>query len=233
MLTRRLIVCLDVKGGRVVKGMQFVELRDVGDPVALAERYEARGRRRDHVPRHLGERRGARDAARRRAAHGGAAVRAAHDRRRRAHGRRRRARAARRRRQGVAQLGGGGAPGGASPRRGALRRAVRGGEHRREAAMTPEVWRVWVKGGREATPLEAVAWARECVRAAPARSCSRHRSRRRAHRLRPRAHARRGRRGGRAGDRVRRRGDRATSGRCDTRRATPTRRSSPASCTTA
>ena len=43
MLTRRLIVCLDVRGGRVVKGVQFVDLRDVGDPVALAERYEAEG----------------------------------------------------------------------------------------------------------------------------------------------------------------------------------------------
>ncbi|HUQ80163.1 MAG TPA: imidazole glycerol phosphate synthase subunit HisF [Gemmatimonadaceae bacterium] len=43
MVTRRLIVCLDVKGGRVVKGVQFVSLRDVGDPVALAERYEADG----------------------------------------------------------------------------------------------------------------------------------------------------------------------------------------------
>ena len=43
MLTRRIIVCLDVKGGRVVKGVQFVELRDVGDPVALATRYEAEG----------------------------------------------------------------------------------------------------------------------------------------------------------------------------------------------
>jgi cyclase len=43
MLTRRVIVCLDVKGGRVVKGVQFVNLRDVGDPVALAERYEAEG----------------------------------------------------------------------------------------------------------------------------------------------------------------------------------------------
>jgi len=37
------IVCLDVKGGRVVKGVQFESLRDVGDPVALAERYEAEG----------------------------------------------------------------------------------------------------------------------------------------------------------------------------------------------
>jgi cyclase len=43
MLTRRLIVCLDVKGGRVVKGVQFVGLRDVGDPVELAMRYEAEG----------------------------------------------------------------------------------------------------------------------------------------------------------------------------------------------
>jgi hypothetical protein len=43
MLTRRVIVCLDVKGARVVKGVQFVGLRDVGDPVALATRYEAEG----------------------------------------------------------------------------------------------------------------------------------------------------------------------------------------------
>ncbi|MBX3134377.1 MAG: imidazole glycerol phosphate synthase subunit HisF [Gemmatimonadaceae bacterium] len=43
MLTRRLIVCLDVDRGRVVKGTRFVDLRDVGDPVALAERYEAEG----------------------------------------------------------------------------------------------------------------------------------------------------------------------------------------------
>jgi cyclase len=43
MLARRLIVCLDVKGGRVVKGVQFENLRDVGDPVELAERYEREG----------------------------------------------------------------------------------------------------------------------------------------------------------------------------------------------
>ena len=43
MLTRRLIVCLDVRGGRVVKGTQFVQLRDVGDPVLLASRYEIEG----------------------------------------------------------------------------------------------------------------------------------------------------------------------------------------------
>jgi cyclase len=43
VLSRRIVVCLDVAGGRVVKGVQFASLRDVGDPVALAERYEAEG----------------------------------------------------------------------------------------------------------------------------------------------------------------------------------------------
>jgi cyclase len=43
VLTRRVIACLDVKGGRVVKGVRFESLRDVGDPVALATRYEAQG----------------------------------------------------------------------------------------------------------------------------------------------------------------------------------------------
>src|SRR6476661_6667530 len=43
MLTRRVIVCLDVMGGRVVKGTRFVDLRDVGDPVELAARYELEG----------------------------------------------------------------------------------------------------------------------------------------------------------------------------------------------
>ncbi len=43
MLTRRVIVCLDVQDGRVVKGVNFEDLRDVGDPVTLAERYEREG----------------------------------------------------------------------------------------------------------------------------------------------------------------------------------------------
>lgn len=43
MLNRRLIVCLDVRDGRVAKGVRFEELRDVGDPVTLAERYERDG----------------------------------------------------------------------------------------------------------------------------------------------------------------------------------------------
>jgi imidazole glycerol-phosphate synthase subunit HisF len=40
MLTKRIIPCLDVKEGRVVKGTQFVELRDAGDPVELAAFYD-------------------------------------------------------------------------------------------------------------------------------------------------------------------------------------------------
>src|SRR6056297_4124682 len=43
MLRPRVIVCLDVKDGRVVKGVNFEGLRDMGDPVELAARYEAEG----------------------------------------------------------------------------------------------------------------------------------------------------------------------------------------------
>ena len=41
MLTRRIIPCLDVNRGRVVKGVNFVDLRDAGDPIALARVYDA------------------------------------------------------------------------------------------------------------------------------------------------------------------------------------------------
>jgi imidazole glycerol-phosphate synthase subunit HisF len=43
MLTKRIIPCFDVDGGRVVKGVSFVELRDAGDPVELAKLYDAQG----------------------------------------------------------------------------------------------------------------------------------------------------------------------------------------------
>ena len=43
MLAKRIIPCLDVTGGRVVKGVNFVELRDAGDPVELAARYNDQG----------------------------------------------------------------------------------------------------------------------------------------------------------------------------------------------
>jgi cyclase len=43
MLTKRIIPCLDVTGGRVVKGTKFLELRDAGDPVECAKAYDAQG----------------------------------------------------------------------------------------------------------------------------------------------------------------------------------------------
>ena len=43
MLTKRIIPCFDVDNGRVVKGVSFVELRDAGDPVELARKYDAAG----------------------------------------------------------------------------------------------------------------------------------------------------------------------------------------------
>jgi len=43
MLAKRVIVCLDVRDGRVVKGTQFVDLRDAGDPVVSARRYDEDG----------------------------------------------------------------------------------------------------------------------------------------------------------------------------------------------
>jgi len=43
MLSKRVIPCLDVEDGRVVKGTRFVEVRDAGDPIALASRYDREG----------------------------------------------------------------------------------------------------------------------------------------------------------------------------------------------
>ena len=41
MLAKRIIPCLDVHAGRVVKGVNFLNLRDAGDPVEVASRYES------------------------------------------------------------------------------------------------------------------------------------------------------------------------------------------------
>lgn len=43
MLTKRIIPCLDVKDGKTVKGINFVDIRDVGDPVELGKRYAEMG----------------------------------------------------------------------------------------------------------------------------------------------------------------------------------------------
>ncbi len=42
-LAKRIIPCLDVDNGRVVKGVKFVDIRDAGDPVEIARRYDAEG----------------------------------------------------------------------------------------------------------------------------------------------------------------------------------------------
>ena len=82
MLAKRIIPCLDVKDGRVVKGVRFVDLRDAGDPVEVAARYDAQGadelvflditasheERADHARRRRAHRRGHLHAAHRRAA---------------------------------------------------------------------------------------------------------------------------------------------------------------------
>ena len=50
MLTKRIIPCLDVNAGRVVKGVSFVNLRDAGDPVEIAKAYDEQGA--GHDPGH-------------------------------------------------------------------------------------------------------------------------------------------------------------------------------------
>ena len=40
MLTKRIIPCLDIKDGKVVKGVNFVGLKEVGDPIELAKKYD-------------------------------------------------------------------------------------------------------------------------------------------------------------------------------------------------
>ena len=43
MLAKRIIPCLDVNAGRVVKGVKFLDLRDAGDPVEIAQAYDREG----------------------------------------------------------------------------------------------------------------------------------------------------------------------------------------------
>ena len=43
MLAKRIIPCMDVTAGRVVKGVNFLALRDAGDPVEIAKRYDGQG----------------------------------------------------------------------------------------------------------------------------------------------------------------------------------------------
>jgi len=161
MLSRRIVACLDVQAGRVVKGTAFVDLRDVGDPVALAIRYEAEGA--DEVvfldiAASAEDRATLLDVARRTAEQLfvpltiGGGIRSADD-----VGRALRAgadkvsinSAAVQRPEVLAE---------AADRFGA-QCVVASIDARREA----HGWRVYVKGGRERTELDAVEWAQECA----------------------------------------------------------------------
>jgi cyclase len=162
MLTRRVIVCLDVKGGRVVKGTQFVNLRDVGDPVELAARYEREGADEIvflDISASAEERGTLLDVARRTAERLfvpltiGGGVRSADD-------------VGRVLRAGADKV---------SLNSAAVARpevltesAARFGAQcvvaSIDAKRDEDGWRVYVKGGRERTELEVVAWATECVR---------------------------------------------------------------------
>ena len=162
MLTRRVVVCLDVKDGRVVKGSQFVNLRDVGDPVELATRYEREGA--DEIVfldiSASAEQRGTLlDVARRTAERLfvpltiGGGVRSADD-------------VGRALRAGADKV---------SINSAAVSRPelLTESAHRFgaqcvvisiDARRDGDTWRVYVKGGRERTGLDAVEWAAECVR---------------------------------------------------------------------
>ena len=162
MLTRRVVVCLDVKGGRVVKGTQFVQLRDVGDPVALATRYEQEGA--DEVvfldiSASAEERSTLLDVARRTAEclfvplTIGGGVRTVED-------------VGRALRSGADKVSVNSA---AVVRPEILTEAAeRFGSQcvvaSIDAKRDGDAWRVYVKGGREATSLDAIEWATECVR---------------------------------------------------------------------
>jgi len=161
MLSRRIIVCLDVQAGRVVKGTSFVNLRDVGDPVALATRYEGEGADEIvflDIAASAEERATLFDVARRTAEQLfvpltiGGGIRSAGD-------------------VGLAL------------RAGADKVSINSAAVRRPEVLTESAerfggqcvvasidarrdgdgWQVYVKGGRERTELDAVAWAQECV----------------------------------------------------------------------
>jgi len=161
MVTRRLIVCLDVKGGRVVKGVRFESLRDVGDPVELARRYEADGA--DEVvyldiSASFEERSTLLDLARRTAERLfipltiGGGIRSAND-------------VARALRAGADKVGVNTAAV-ESPEI-LTECAVRFGSQCVVASIDAkrhgESWLVYTRGGRRPTSLDAVVWARECV----------------------------------------------------------------------
>lgn len=161
MLARRLVVCLDVTGGRVVKGTQFVNLRDVGDPVELAVRYEAEGADEIvflDISASAEARATLLDVARRTAERLfvpltiGGGIRTADD-------------VGRALRAGADKVSINSA-GVTNPEiftESAYRYGAQCVVASIDAKRDGDIFRVYVKGGREPTALDAVAWARECV----------------------------------------------------------------------
>ena len=166
MLTRRLIVCLDVKGGRVVKGTQFVALRDVGDPAEMAVAYEREGADEIcflDISASAEERATLLDVARRTAEQlfipltVGGGVRSADD-------------VGRALRAGADKVSVNTAAveqphvlSEAAARFGA-QCVVASIDAKAEGDGRSSRWEVYVRGGREPTGLDAVEWARDCVR---------------------------------------------------------------------
>jgi cyclase len=162
VLTRRVIVCLDVRGGRVVKGVRFVALRDVGDPVELAAAYEREGADEIvflDITASAEDRGTLLDTARRTAERLfvpltiGGGVRDVED-------------VARVLRAGADKVSLNSA---AVARPRTLSEAAdRFGSQcvvaSIDAKLDGSAWRVFTHGGRTPTDLDAVAWARECVR---------------------------------------------------------------------
>ena len=161
MLTRRVVVCLDMRAGRVVKGVQFESLRDVGDPVRLATRYELEGADEIvflDISASEEDRATLLDVARRTAEclfvplTIGGGVRTADD-------------VGRALRSGADKVSINSAM--------VIRPEILTEAAERfgsqcvvasiDAKRDGDRWRVYVKGGREATPLDAVEWAAECV----------------------------------------------------------------------
>ena len=219
MALKRVIPCLDVDAGRVVKGTNFVDIRDAGDPVELAERYDAEGADELDLPRHNGIAPRARHDHRARSSHRRQRLHPVHDRRRHPLGRGCAGGARRRRRQGGRELVGPGSARADLGAGGGLRRAMcRHRDRRQEAQPRHE-------------PLRRLRQRRAHAGRGPrggglgtggdrARSgggdADEHGSRRHHRRLRPRADAGGRRRRGGAGDRFRRgRRARAPGRRCD------------------
>ena len=161
MLARRVVVCLDVQGGRVVKGEQFVRLRDVGDPVDLATRYEHEGADEIvflDISATADERQTMLDVARRTAERLfipltlGGGIRSAED-------------VALALRFGADKV----SINSAAVSRPAVlaESAARFGSQcvvaSIDAKREEERWRVYIRGGRTRTDLDAVEWARTCV----------------------------------------------------------------------